>query len=68
MTFSSNYAVRFNMNIVRGSSTGKATEGPIFGINHGSQGYATGGGSVTRGKQPAGPAQLDGGRHLVMLD
>ncbi len=41
VTFSNNYAVRFNMNIVQGSSTGKATEGPIFGINHGSRGYAT---------------------------
>jgi hypothetical protein len=41
VNFTGNYAVRFNMNIVQGSSTGKATEGPIFGINHGSRGYAT---------------------------
>jgi hypothetical protein len=31
---SGDYAVRFNMNIVEGQTTGDSTEGPVFGINH----------------------------------
>jgi hypothetical protein len=38
---SGNYAVRFNMLEVQGAQPGYATEGPIFGINHGSRGIAT---------------------------
>jgi hypothetical protein len=39
--FSGNYAVRFSMLEVQGSAGGFATEGPLFGINHGSRGVAT---------------------------
>ena len=31
---SGNYAVRFSMNLIEGSSLGVATEGALFGINH----------------------------------
>ncbi len=31
---SGNYAVRFNMNLIEGSTLGFATEGVVFGINH----------------------------------
>ena len=31
---SGNYAVRFNMNLIEGSSLSVATEGAVFGINH----------------------------------
>jgi hypothetical protein len=33
-TFSGNYAVRFNMNIVQGDNNQVSTEGPLVGINH----------------------------------
>ena len=39
--FSGNYAARFNMLLVQGSDGGFATEGSLFGINHGSRGVAT---------------------------
>jgi hypothetical protein len=32
--FSNNFAVRFNMNLIQGSSYPVATEGALFGINH----------------------------------
>ena len=34
VSFSGNFAVRFNMNLVQGSALSSATEGALFGINH----------------------------------
>lgn len=34
VSFSGNYAVRFNMNIIQGLSSTYSTEGPLIGINH----------------------------------
>jgi hypothetical protein len=34
VSFSGNYAVRFNMDLVQGSSLSTATEGALFGMNH----------------------------------
>jgi len=49
--FSSNYAVRFNMNLVEGNSSLYAVEGPLFGINHNGRetNWFLGGGVVTNG-------------------
>jgi hypothetical protein len=64
-SFSGDYAVRFNMNVVLDTTSGSETQGPIFGINHdGRETNWWAGSGVTSG----GPWASDGVWYWISAD
>ena len=63
VAFSGDYALRFNMYIVQGSTIGSSAEGPLFGINH--DGIETNWWYYSGGTLVGGPWTADGVWYFV---